>query len=75
MTTHKLDMQYMPAGSPPAVANGFSESCSCGWSGEWRAGGDGARTWAIEDGEQHLNRVAYAQILGNIGVRPSGEVR
>jgi hypothetical protein len=65
-TEHELTMGYTPAGSPADVANGFSESCSCGWSGVWRHGGDGARTWAIEDGDQHLNRAAYAQVMRNI---------
>ena len=68
MTAHKLTIQYTPAGSPPAVANGFSDSCTCGWSGEWRHGGEGARTWAIEDGELHLNRAAYEQLMRNLTV-------
>ena len=73
-SAHKLTMKYTPEEERPDLAYGFSLSCSCGWSGVWRHGDDGARTWAVEDGEQHLNRAAYARLMRNIGVLSAGGI-
>ncbi|HEX7463057.1 MAG TPA: hypothetical protein VF317_12880 [Dermatophilaceae bacterium] len=68
MTTHELTMEYTPAGSPPDVANGVAPRCSCGWSGEYRHGGPGAHSWAAEDGDAHLARVTYDQVMRSLGI-------